>query len=257
MTCFGVIGPGNLGEALLQKLSYSCEPWFYHRRLERCQELERKNLGLSTSLDNILACRFVFITVKPNAASQLCREIKALAPKKYPLFISVMAGVPVSFLQEQLGTGRVCRVMFDLSIKYGTPIYIYSFCKDKEEKKEIAKVEDFLGMLVWFSDETKIDTVTALFGCGPAFISRFYQSYSKIALESGIENADVYLCRLFNTTAHMLAGESPDTIINKVACKGGATERGLQHLNNIDEALAACIDVAEKRCHELRDMFSL
>lgn len=258
MPTFGVIGPGNLGEALLMKISTTTVPYFYHRRSERCQELENKKLGVAKSLQEIVNCDIIFITVKPTSAKEVCSSIKPLLFGKSPIFISVMAGVPTSFLREQLGTPQVARMMLDLSVgELHLSRQIFSYTADNI-KEELIKTCSFIGRLVWLESEAMIDTATAIFGCGPAFIARFFQAYLEIAKQAGFNPEEVtdYVLDSFDATIAMLGEQSASLIIQKVACKGGATERGLQYLNNLDISLAECINVAEKRCHELREEMS-
>ena len=253
---FGVIGPGNLGEALLRKIATTAVPNFYHRRQDRCQELVEREIGVSRTLPELLECDIIFIVVKPTSAKEICGLIKPLLRGRSPLFISVMAGVPTDFLRDQLGTPQVARVMLDMSVgqlHLSRQIFAYA---DESLHDEIGKTCSFIGRLVWLDTEAMIDTATAIFGCGPAFVARFYQAYLDIAKKAGFNQEEVegYVLDLFDATVYMLGNQqSASTIIQKVACKGGATERGLQHLNSLDNSLADCIGVAEKRCHELRE----
>lgn len=253
MATFGVIGPGNLGEALLKKIGTVAIPQFYHHRQERCQDLVDRKMGISKSLSELLECDIIFIAVKPTSAKEICSMIKPMMKGRSPLFISVMAGVPSDFLRDQLGTPQVARIMLDLSVgelRLSRQIFAYA---DESLRHEITKNMSFIGRLVWLDTEAMIDTATAVFGCGPAFVARFYQAYREIAKESGFQS-DEYVLDLFDATVFMLGNKlTAETIIQKVACKGGATERGLQHLNILDSSLSDCIGVAEKRCRELRE----
>lgn len=254
MSTFGVIGPGNLGEALLKKILTVTTPYFYHRRLDRCQELEKKGLGKAKSLNEILNCHIIFLTVKPSSAKEVCNAVRPLLLGRSPLFISIMAGVPISFLREQLGTSQVARMMLDLSIG---ELYLSRqiFAHASEEiKEEIKRKVGFIGRFVWLDHEEKIDTATAIFGCGLAFVARFYQSYLDIAKKAGFNPNEVeeYVLDLFDATIYTLGNhQSASQVIEKVACKGGATERGLKYLDSLDTSLAECIAVAERRCHEI------
>lgn len=256
ISSFGVIGPGNLGEALLRKISRHALSLFYHPRKDRCIYLESNELGLSKSLDELLDVDIIFITVKPGLARDICGKIKVLLKGRTPLFISVMAGVPTCFLQEQLGISRVVRIMLDMSVgelHLSRQVFAYA---STDLQTEIKSKCSFIGRYVWLDQEEMLDTSTAIFGCGPAFVARFYQAYLKVAKDSGFDHEKVeeYVMDLFDGTISMINnGTSPESIINKVACKGGATERGLQHLKSLDASLVACIGVAEKRCQEMRE----
>jgi pyrroline-5-carboxylate reductase len=253
MTSYGVIGIGNLGKALLEKLNTFTTPYFYHPSQERCKELQELGLGISKSLSEIGECDLIFLAVKPGQI----KDVKIPLRGKSPIFITVMAGVPLSFLREHLGTPQVARMMLDVSV--GVPylnrqIFMYA---PENLQGEITRLLEMMGRFVWLKEERYIDTATAVFGCGPAFITRFVQSYLRVAQEAkmGIseEETKEYVIDLFDATVHLLNILEPQDIISAVACKGGATERGLLQLESVDRSLAACVSVAEKRCHELRD----
>lgn len=252
MATYGLIGPGNLGQAILRKVSRFSSPGFYHPSPERCQVISQAGLGTSMSLEELLStCTHIFITVKPSSAEAVCRQCSQHLHGRSPIFISVMAGVPVEYLRNRLGTPSVCRMMVDLSI--GEPhltrhVYLYSHPR---MKSELDLVLGEFGPLVWMDDEAQIDTATAVFGCGPAFVARYVQAYIQLAVDKGF-NGDQVL-DLFDASLYMLTRQhTPEEIIQSVACKGGATERGLLHLSSLDQSLRDCVNVAEERCHELR-----
>jgi len=259
MVTFGVIGPGNLGEALLRKISINSVTYFYHYRPDRCQDLEKKGLGQSRSLVGVLDADIAFITTKPTLAKEICSMIKPHLAGRSPLFISVMTGVSTSFLCNHLGTSRVARMMFDISVgELHLARQIFAYAVDNL-RKEITRTCSIIGRIIWLDEESKIDMATAVFGCGPAFIARFFQAYLETTKKFGFDSEGVkdLVLDLFDATIYMLGnGQSASLIIEKVACKGGATERGLQYLNGLDNSLAQCIGVAEKRCCEIREEFS-
>lgn len=254
MLTFGVLAPGNLGSSLLSRLSNSStKPIFWHRREDRCQELEKLGLGKSVSFEDLLQADIIFITVKPNLALEICQRIKPLLEGRIPpIFVSIMAGIPVSFLERELGTGLVIRMMFDLSIGHMmTDVFVYSSL----EQNFIREALDILGYIRCYDQEEHLDTITAYVGCGPAFVARLFQAYVKagISLRFDAEDARKFALRLFERTILMLEDIPEQTLIECVACKGGATERGLQHLQNIEVDLLNCMQVAEKRCQEIRE----
>ena len=251
---FGVIGPGNLGEALLRKLNTFGETYFYHPRRDRNDELVRLGLGKSVTITQIIECDLIFITVKPNMAHTVCSMIKKEITVQVPIFISVMAGIPMSFLRKELGNASIIRMMFDMSIgEIGISRQLFAY-SPPELKNRLIEMTRPMGRIAWLESEDKIDAATALFGCGPAFVSKFYQAYQEIAKDMGFDKD--FVLDLFDSTIFMLSRHSPETIISKIACKDGATEKGLEHLKTLDSDLKLTIKVSYDKCREISNNFS-
>lgn len=255
---YGVFGPGNLGGSLLKCIhSVSITPpVFYHPREERCHEL--RQIGKSVSIKALVTADVVFITVKPNMAEEACRVLRKALVKleSHPLIVSVMAGVPLSYLQEKLGSKKVVRAMLDLSIEeYNGSGDI--FVSNDPDLRTLCQTKLSPLGYVQFVPEEKIDPITAVIGCGLAFVARFYQSYVESAKKLGLsedEDIEDNIMSLFNRTIVMVGHNSVHKLIDRVACKGGATERGLQHLD-FDQQLVDCMSVANNRCLEIRDEY--
>ena len=87
---------------------------------------------------------------------------------------------------------------------------------------------------VWLDNENLMDAATVSFGCAPAYIAKIFQTYVNIGEEMGFnkDETEMLLRDTFNGTLMMLDNNDTDSIIEQVASKGGATERGLEKLDS-------------------------
>lgn len=108
-----------------------------------------------------------------------------------------------------------------------------------------------LGTPEWLANETLFDAVTALAGCGPAFVYRFIQSLAAGAVALGLdEDQSQRLALAMVEGAAQLASEqaratppvSPGELADRVASPGGSTRAGL---NILDEGSALADVIAE------------
>ena len=231
MTTFSVIGPGKLGTSLLIRLNQFTKPIFYHRRPDQVAA----KLGQSVTLEEAAQADIVFLTVKPSSIKDLCRELKGKIGHN-----SVIAGVSKAFLCRSLETDNVIRAMFSLAIGYvNFPVTIHLFGSSPDLEP--------LGNIVYASNEDYIDQVTAKYACGLGFILRFYQAYRSICTDQQC------LDELFLSVPQMI-GVSDDPIAD-VACKGGATERGLKHLTDLESMIGRAVQSAQDRCTEIKNSY--
>ena len=107
--------------------------------------------------------------------------------------------------------------------------------------------------------EEDIDTITALSGCGPAFISFFLKALEDAAVGQGLEK-DVARSLLFQTLAGTYEylrrnGDTYTDFITKVSSKGGATLAGLKTAEyyDIERSICEMVRAATDRSRELAE----
>lgn len=255
MVSFGIIGPGRMGEALMRKINfcYLDKPWFYHPRQERCLELdEKKALGLSKTLEEVLSCHIVFITIRPSSFHDLVQEIRKLDKSVKPgYFISLMAGITLDYLKKQLNTSSVLRGMTDIGIgdrDLHREIFVYG-----EMNEEIEKILSSLGQVISLNQEKKLNSVTALFACGVAFIAELYLFYKDEAEKYGFDDKIIH--HLFQDTIHLLGKYTPEKLISLIETENGATEDGIYSLRYSQGYISDAIHIACVHCREISKSF--
>lgn len=210
----GVYGPGKLGTALLERLK--C--YYYHPRKE-------VHVGTRISLDEILSCDIIFITVVPDKAKEVCQEIAENLKGRTPIFVSLMAGVPLSFLKKYL-TNSV-RGMIDIGI---TKMFVTSIIP--------------IDIPQLFCQENDLNEITAIYACAPAFLMYFINSYSQL----GDPNLIKEILKK--------ALDGPN-VISQIATKGGITEKGLTHLREIKPIISNTISQCTQSANEISESFNI
>ena len=186
----------------------------------------------------------------------------ALAPMIAPetLVLSIMAGVEIASLRKRLPTPRaIIRAMPNTPAAIGRGITALYADGANQAQREIAEaLMAALGKVEWIDREALFDAVTALSGCGPAFLFRFADALAAAGVAVGLEPAQAE--RLARATVGGAAAllETSDqtaaTLAEQVASPGGSTREGLNVLDADDalrQLLEHTLDAAAKRSAEL------
>lgn len=264
MESLGIIGCGNMGEALLKVLSKKSDFLDNIVILEKNPERERYivksyNVSSGNSIEEFLeSVGIIILAVKPQDISSLLENISNYNIEK-KLFISIAAGIPINFIKSKLiKKVKVIRVMPNTPALVGSGISGISLSEEVEEKdKEIAlDIFNSVGETVLVEEEL-IDAITAVSGSGPAYVSFFITSIYQEAIKLGLneEKAKKIVYVTFKGTVNMLedTGISPDKLIEKVASPGGTTEAALEFLDqqDVSEVIKNSIRAAYNRSKEL------
>ena len=194
----------------------------------------------------------VMIGVKPQGLDEVAPAVAALVGRETALF-SILAGVEFDSLAQRFpDAGAIVRVMPNLAAAVGkSPIALDSRGLDETGRAAVTELMGPLGTPEWLANETLFDAVTALAGCGPAFVYRFIQSLAAGAVALGLdEDQSQRLALAMVEGAAQLASEqaratppvSPGELADRVASPGGSTRAGL---NILDEGAALADVIAE------------
>lgn len=194
----------------------------------------------------------VMIGVKPQGLDEVAPAVSALVGRETALF-SILAGVEFDSLAQRFpNAGAIVRVMPNLAAAVGkSPIALDSRGLDETGRAAVTAFMEPLGTPEWLANEGLFDAVTALAGCGPAFVYRFIQSLAAGAVTLGLdEDQSQRLALAMVEGAAQLASDqaratppvSPGELADRVASPGGSTRAGL---NVLDEGSALADVVAE------------
>jgi len=173
--------------------------------------------------------------------------------------VSFVAGLSVKRIRETVGLKNIVRIMPNILINVkesATGIFAKNI--EKSVKKKLVSDFEFFGLLKWLRFEDDINFFTALYGGGPAYVCYFLQCLVEISMKNGLSRdvSKKMVSSLIKGTSKILEDQNNDfeTLIKKVASKGGTTEQALKILNNekifykiINEAVL----VAKKRSIEI------
>ena len=240
MKSIAVIGVGSLGTHMTRLL---CRNGLNHFLTISDKDLNRANLlGLEHDIevmeneDIIRYSDVLFLTVKPNHMKEVCdqiRESTEISMCEPKIIITAAAGVPVSKVNKWTGGDHEvirCMPNIPISVGYGSIVW---YGKGPDGTKE------FLNMItdgpnsVWVEKESLMGPATVISGCSPAYIAKFYQTYVKIGTDMGFTEpqAKSLMKESMIGTLKLLDAMDSDEIMNQVASKGGATEKGLKMLD--------------------------
>ncbi|WP_108424109.1 pyrroline-5-carboxylate reductase [Flagellimonas amoyensis] len=204
----------------------------------------------------------IFLAVKPYHAEELLGRMKELVNPEQ-LFISIMAGVTIKYIQDALGIKKVVRAMPNLPAQVGKGLTSY-VSAEEVSRLELFMTEGLLdttGKSLRVKSEKYIDASTGISGSGPAYVFYFMQSMMEAALQMGFsENVSKVLVSQTFTGAVELFNQSnltPDSWMERVASKGGTTRAALDSMqdNNVSELIKEAAFAAFNRAVELGEEY--
>jgi pyrroline-5-carboxylate reductase len=133
-------------------------------------------------------------------------------------------------------------------------VALFSSSAGPEQWAAVERLMVPLGLVERIADEGLLDAVTALSGCGPAFVYRFIDALARAGAVLGLppEQAErLALATVEGAGALAAAAEvSPAVLADRVASPGGSTREGLDVLDRdgaLDRLLQATLRAAADR----------
>ena len=224
--------------------------------------------GVRTTGDNAGAVRtanLAVLCVKPQMASQVCRELASAMRRHKPLIVSVMAGIREQSIQDWLGNGiPLVRAMPNTPamIQAGA-IVLHATPETTTSQRN--RAETLLragGLTRWVDREEQMDAATALSGSGPAYFFLLMEILEQVGAELGLdpENARLLTMQTALGAARMAmeSSDSPRELRERVTSPGGTTEAALDILESggIRPLLARALSAARTRSEELSRMLA-
>ncbi len=198
----------------------------------------------------------LLLGVKPQQLRDVAPVVTALRPGA---LVSILAGVEVGTLSELCPGVPVVRAMPNLPVAIGKGVVaLHADGIAESLAGQVAGLMAPLGLVEWIGDEARFDAVTALAGCGPAFLFRFVDALGAAGEALGLPGGQA--ARLALATAAgaaamaTTAGVSPRELADRVASPGGSTREGLDVLDRHDALrglLEATLAAAAARNREM------
>ena len=256
---FAVIGAGMMGSAIItgivnNKVLQAEEIFISDPDTGKCDQLKAR-LGVNIAASNAEAVRHadaVLIAVKPQFLGAALQTIKSdISPDA--LVMSIVTGVSVNRYPDELGTGRVVRIMPNTPAQIGEGVCGW-FATDTvtpDQKTFAQNVLSALGMQFEVTRETDLDLVTAVSGSGPAYVYLFIESMIDAAVQLGLPrplSEEVVLQTVLGSAAYMKqAGKHPVILKNEVTSPGGTTAAALAAMEKeglrtaVTDGMIACL----------------
>jgi pyrroline-5-carboxylate reductase len=274
MVKIGIIGYGNMGQAIGERIKYKYAVCAF----DKIKNIVSKDIIVANnSVELVQQSEVVILAIKPQDFSALFNEVRGLVKNK--LIISIAAGVTTQYLRDRLGErARIIRVMPNLPAKIGKGMSCLYKGKhaSKKDLDFVKKIFNCIGKTKIINNENMMDDVTAVSGSGPGFFcdyiekqkidyrhigSKIKKDFDYILAESLINlknkwTMDSALGLASATTAGTIAlikatGLTSAELKKQVTSKGGTTEAGLKVLRGRKENLSKAVKAAVKRAKEL------
>ncbi len=257
------VGCGNMGGAIAQRWldTATVSP----DRLRACTarpasaEAVANRLGIAAGTDLQTAVEdadVVVLAFKPQGRAEPLAQLRQVLGEPDPLVVSLLAGVSLAELRHSLGP-RVARWMPNTPVAVGAGI-VGQYAPDlgEADSKLLIELARPLGLCVEVR-ERDFDALTAVAGCGPAYVFAFCEALTTAGVSQGLDpKVASQLARQVAVGAGMLLGsaaEDPAELRQRVTSTGGMTDAALEQLRRQGWgiAMASAIAAAVERARQL------
>jgi len=265
----GIIGAGNMGEALIRGLLRSHLVRSYEiiasaRRRSRLVRLE-KTYGIHTTRSNkevMNSTDTVIVAVKPQNMDDVLAEVKPFATKDH-LMISIAAGVDVKKLRAGLGLKpKLIRVMPNLPavVDQGVSAIFCGPRMSERYRRFAHQIFQAVGTTVDVREERLMDVITGLSGTGPAYIFAMMEAMTMAGKRFGLtpKLSDALTMQTVLGAAELASqgGTDPRELRRRVTSKKGTTWAAMKVFKRRKfwDLLSEAIGAATKRSRQLRKL---
>jgi len=259
----GIIGAGNMGEAIVRglvkggKLKSTQIIVSDVDRNRVNSVVERYNVAGTTSNVRVVEnADIVFIAVKPKDFEETVLPLRDIF-KDGQVVISVMAGINREKIKKILEKPFIVRIMPNTPALIGEGAIGASFGDiPQDRKEEVLELLSSLGKVVEV-DEKLMDVVTGLSGSGPAYVFMFIEGLVQGGIKGGLsyQQALELAVQTVKGAAKLVeeTGEHPSVLRDRVSSPFGTTIYALHKLEEkgFKDAVISAVEEATKRSKEL------
>lgn len=201
--------------------------------LKLCDHLAAKGQELAKELggefnaspnEAVRGADLVLLAVKPHDLAKIDEPLDG------KIVLSILAGTPLKKLQERFPKAKIVRAMPNLALTCGEAVI--ALCGDVSDQVRglVGELLQGTGLYFW-TQEDKIDPITAIAGSGPAFVLAMIEAMVESGIELGLNAAqaqELVLQTILGSIALLKANPvHPGEIRWKIAAPGGTTIAGL------------------------------
>lgn len=264
MDKIGIIGLGNMGEAIFKSLlknnTRKDDMICSEVKEERADFIKRTyNIKITKKPEELMGqAKYIILAVKPQDSKNLIKNIASYMNES-TVFISIMAGVTISNIMAAIGKpAKIIRIMPNICVKVGEGMMGLT-CNSLVDENELEEVRRFmapLGKTIEIGEEL-MNAVTAMGGSGPAFFLLFLEAMIDAGVKMGIprDKSKLLSFQVVKGTLKMLEEEGlhPTILKEMVVSPGGTTISGLAHLEEkaFKGNIIKAVEKAAKKAKEL------
>ncbi len=259
----GFIGAGQMAEAifsgLLRSEIFKSDEVYLTDISKPRLDLMKEKHGVSNifiadddGYEKVIAdCDLIMFSIKPQFASDLLAKIGTKFRKEQTV-VSIMGGVPLSFLEEKIHNSKIVRVMPNTPMlvnEGASGIALGRGCGDAEGNL-MKKLFSAVGTC-YILPESLIDPLTGVSGAGPAYCYMFIEALADGGVKMGLprQMAMELAAQTLIGSAKMVleTGEHPGKLKDNVCSPGGGTIAGVYALEKgafratVIDAVEGCI----------------
>lgn len=208
-----------------------------------------------------VSAEVVVLAVKPQVMADVLPPYAALAGKD-TVFLSIAAGKTLAFFRDLFGDeAAIVRAMPNTpsAVGRGMTVLCAGPGVGEAQKARCQTMVEAIGTAAWIADEADMDAVTAVSGCGPAYIFHMVEAMAEAGKALGLpDDLAMLLARQTVTGAGELLHQSPDsaaTLRQNVTSPGGVTAEALRVLmdqgDGLPPLMKRAMDAAVRRNREL------
>lgn len=197
--------------------------------------------------DGLASDSVILLGMKPYQLADVSKRLSPLCGKGMTI-VSILAGTPLAELRAQLPeAGAIVRAMPNLPVGIGQGVTaLHGEMTDQRAMAQIEALMAPLGLVERIADEALFNEVTALSGCGPAFLFRFVDALARAGAALGLPEDQAQRMALATVGGAAdfarASSESPATLADRVASPGGMTREGLNMLDAEDRLERLMLD---------------
>ena len=262
-----IVGAGNMGFAFISALlDNKIRPKQINiiekkptLKLKKISKAKKINLFKSIDELNIKTkISITLIAIKPNQLDSLFTQ-EFNSKTKNSILISIVAGKTMGTLKKLSGNNKdIARAMTNtpVTVGFGTSIIYFSKTTTKTNKNKATHLLNLVGQVDEIKNEKHIDTFTALFGSGPAYLYLLIEIWTDLAKKYGLKNSEEMVIQTMLGSLLLLlkTQDSPKSLRAGVTSKGGTTEAALAEFtknNNLQKLFKTAVSKAIKRAGTL------
>lgn len=200
----------------------------------------------------------IILAVKPQDTHKLYDQIRPFVHRDQ-MVLTIMAGVSMKTIQDELKIERVVRAMPNLPAQIGVGMTVFAASEEVPEKqvRHIHELLDTTGKAIQVDDEDMLNAATAISGSGPAYVFYFMEQMIRSAVDMGFTYAEASLMAeqtfLGAVYLYKRSNLNCEQWIGKVASRGGTTEAAIEVFESeaVSEGIRKAIHRALERSREL------
>jgi pyrroline-5-carboxylate reductase len=263
----GFVGFGHMAQVIFSaidraKLIPRSQICFIRRDRDKMKQNEQEFGITSTSLENLVdKSNVIILGVRPAQAAHVLQDLKHLNMDESKLFVSMLAGVKLSYYQKFFHCPTL-RVMPNIAseVAMGMSVFTYSPNPSLEFRSLTNILFSCMGEIIEVPEEM-MDISCGLAGSGPGFVFRLIEAMAREGERHGLTyvKALKMAAQTFAGAAKLVLKKGqPEMLLQQIATPNGTTEAGLKMMTAslMDETFQKVVATSAKRSKELSEEYN-